>query len=354
MRNPLKGKQRVEESTGNNRIIFMLIALAIGIVCLGIFLIGFTTVSASLGSSTVNYVRSATSTAIGTIASSTNPFGTSGPPATLNVAAYEKKLSAIANYKTPVATSTVSTSSPQAASSRRLWPVTSAPLPLAGALLPFNRIVAYYGNFYSTGMGVLGEYPEPQVITMLQGVVAQWKAADPSTPVIPAIDYIAVTAQGSPGADGKYRLRMPDSQIQKAIDLAAQVHGIVILEVQPGLSNMETEVPLLEKYLILPQVHLALDPEFSMQTSGLKPEAVIGTLDAKDINWVANYLANLVTQNNLPPKILIVHRFTDHAPAAGADRDGHGWLGITSQEAQYVCPCNSRGAGSIHRIQALL
>jgi hypothetical protein len=85
----------------------------------------------------------------------------------------------------------------------------------------------------------------------------------------------------------------------------------VILEIQPGLSNVETEVPLLEKYLEMPQVELALDPEFSMQTSGLPPEAVIGTLDATDINWAANYLANLVTENNLPPKILIVHRFTE-------------------------------------------
>ena len=159
-------------------------------------------------------------------------------------------------------------------------------------------------------MGVLGEYPESQVLSMLASTTARWRAADPSTPVIPAIDYIAVTAQGSPGADGKYRLRMPDSQIDKALDMAAQMHGIVILEVQPGLSNMETEVPLLEKYLKMPQVELALDPEFSMQTSGLRPEAVIGTLDAKDINFVMNYLANLVTTYNLPPKILLVHRFT--------------------------------------------
>ena len=31
------------------------------------------------------------------------------------------------------------------------------PYPNPGALLPFHRIVAYYGNFYSTHMGVLGE-----------------------------------------------------------------------------------------------------------------------------------------------------------------------------------------------------
>src|SRR5579863_9054481 len=65
-----------------------------------------------------------------------------------------------------------------------LWPA-SAALPNDGrAILPFSRIVAYYGNFYSTGMGVLGQYPEAQVLQMLASTSAQWAAADPSTPVV--------------------------------------------------------------------------------------------------------------------------------------------------------------------------
>jgi hypothetical protein len=43
---------------------------------------------------------------------------------------------------------------------------------------------------------------------------------------------------------------------------------------------------------------------------GARPDTEIGTMDASDINWAANYLANIVNQNNLPPKILVVHRFT--------------------------------------------
>ena len=133
----------------------------------------------------------------------------------------------------------------------------------------------------------------------------------PSTPVIPAIDYIAVTAQGSPSLDGKYNARMPDSQIDKALSMANEVHGIVILDIQTGQSDVQTEVPLLEKYLSLPNVELALDPEFSMKT-GQKPGTVIGTMDAGDINFTAQYLAALVKKNNLPPKVLVVHRFTQN------------------------------------------
>jgi hypothetical protein len=181
---------------------------------------------------------------------------------------------------------------------------------LTGALLPYDRIVAYYGNLYSTQMGVLGQYPQAQVLAMLASTTAMWQAADPSMPVVPALDYIAVTAQGSAGADGKYRLRMPSSQINEILNMANEAHGIVFLDIQVGLSNVETEVPLLAPYLKLPQVELALDPEFDMH-NGARPGTVIGTMDASDINWAANYLANLVTQYNLPPKILVIHRFTD-------------------------------------------
>jgi hypothetical protein len=157
---------------------------------------------------------------------------------------------------------------------------------------------------------VLGEYPPDQMLAMLASTSAMWAAADPSTPVVPALDYIVVTAQASAGKDGKYRARMPDGQVQKILQMANQINGIVILDVQVGLSNVQTEVPLLEQYLKMPQVELALDPEFDMH-NGARPGTVIGTMSASDINWAANYLANLVQQNNLPPKVLIVHRFTD-------------------------------------------
>jgi len=189
-----------------------------------------------------------------------------------------------------------------------LWPVKTV-YPKVDAILPFKRIVAYYGNFLSTKMGVLGQYPADEMLSRLKAEVKKWEAADPTTPVMPAIDYIAVTAQGSAGADGKYRARMPDSEIDHALDLAAQLNGIVFLEIQAGLSDLPSEIPELEKYLKMPQVHLALDPEFYMK-SGDPPGTVIGTMDAADINYAANYLANLVKENNLPSKILVVHRFT--------------------------------------------
>lgn len=222
----------------------------------------------------------------------------------LDKAAYDRALERMANYPSAAASSTSATSTPP-----RPWPVKTAPYPLGGALLPFNRIVAYYGNFLAKGMGVLGEYPEEEMLAKLRATAAQWEAADPGTPVIPAIHYIVVTAQAAPGSDGMYRARMSDSQVEKALEVAKKVDGVVFLDFQVGLSTVQKELPQYEEYLSLPNVHVGIDPEFSMKT-GARPGTVIGTFDAADINWAAEYLASLVREHDLPPKVLIIHRFT--------------------------------------------
>jgi len=188
------------------------------------------------------------------------------------------------------------------------WPA-NAPVPLDGAILPFKRVIAYYGNLYSTRMGILGELPKDQMLAKLKTEVAKWEKADPETPVQPALHYIAVTAQGSPGKGNTYRLRMPFKEIDKVMAMAAEINAIVFLDVQVALSTLQQEIPLLEEYLKKPNVHLGIDPEFSMK-GGQKPGSVIGTFDAADINYTSNYLAKLVKDNNLPPKILVIHRFT--------------------------------------------
>jgi hypothetical protein len=188
------------------------------------------------------------------------------------------------------------------------WPV-KAEYPLDGALLPFKRIVSFYGNLYSKQMGILGELPPSQMLAKLQQEVALWQKADSAIEVIPALHYIAVTAQGYSGKDGKYRLRMPFHQIDSILNMAKRINAIVFLDIQVGLSTLQEEIPKLEPYLKMPNVHLGIDPEFSMK-GGQAPGKVIGTFDAADINYASEYLTKLVKENNLSPKVLIVHRFT--------------------------------------------
>lgn len=188
------------------------------------------------------------------------------------------------------------------------WPV-KAPYPLAGALLPYNRIVAYYGNLYSKRMGALGEFPREEMLKRLLEEVAKWQAADTTVKVIPSLHYIASTAQAKPGKDNKHRMRMPSSQIDTIMEWAKPINALVFLDIQVGHSSVKEEVPSLEKYLSLPNVHLGIDPEFSLK-NGEIPGKKIGSFTAEDINDAIDYLAGIVRKNNLAPKILVVHRFT--------------------------------------------
>lgn len=197
------------------------------------------------------------------------------------------------------------------------WPAI-APYPLAGALLPYNRIIAFYGNLFSKRMGILGELPKEEMLKKLQQEVASWQAADSSTKTIPALHYVAVTAQGAPGKDNRYRLRMPFQQIDTIISWAKEINALVFVDIQVGHSLVKDEVPMLEQYLKLPTVHLGIDPEFSMK-NGERPGTKIGTFNADDINDAIDFLADVVRKNNLPPKILVVHRFTQ-GMVTGFDR----------------------------------
>lgn len=188
------------------------------------------------------------------------------------------------------------------------WPVKSN-YPLGGAILPFQRIIAFYGNLYSKQMGILGELPRKQMLEKLQGEVKKWQAADTTIEVIPALHYIAITAQQSPGKGGNYRLRMPFHQIDAVLSMAKEINALVFLDIQVGLSTLEKELPEFEKYLKMPHVHFGIDPEFSMK-GGQAPGKAVGTFDAADINYATEYLGKLVKENNLPPKILVIHRFT--------------------------------------------
>lgn len=231
-------------------------------------------------------------TASASTSTADDPKGTAAKP-TLDSARYDSLMKYLANGDTT-----------------GRWPVKHQ-YPLPGAVLPFNRIVAYYGNLYSNRMGALGKWPKNEMIPKLMAEVKKWNQADPVIPAIPALHYIAVTAQGSPGKDNKWRYRMPHHQIDTILNWAKEINALVFIDVQIGLSDLQTEIPLFEKYLSMPNVHLAVDPEFAMNGKGGKrPGSVIGTMSASEINWVSDYLVSLVKKNNLPPKIFMIHRFT--------------------------------------------
>ncbi|MCH7925038.1 MAG: hypothetical protein IIC51_05850 [Planctomycetes bacterium] len=117
------------------------------------------------------------------------------------------------------------------------------------------------------------------------------------------------TAQASPGLDGDYLLYVDDETMQEYIDLACEAGLLVFVDMQIGLSDVETEVRKVLRYLEEPNVHLAIDPEFAM-APGEVPGQRIGTINAADVNAAQAIVEAFIEEEGLDDKILIVHQFT--------------------------------------------
>jgi hypothetical protein len=207
--------------------------------------------------------------------------------------------------------------------------------PTDGALLPNYRIVTFYGHPHDPAMGIVGEHEIQQVTEMLREEAANYAAADPSRPVIPALELIATVAQRVPGSDGTYILDTDTETLTTYIDFAAEQGMIVVLDLQVGRGTVAADIEKVRDLLVRPNVHLALDPEFAV-AEGQIPGEYIGSLSAESISYAQKVLAEISAQNGIPPKLLIVHQFREDmiqgkdqlAPIPGVqlviDADGYG------------------------------
>lgn len=187
------------------------------------------------------------------------------------------------------------------------WPVKYPHLP--EAILPDKRILCYYGNPNSTRMGALGEFPKDDMLRRLNVEVTKWTQADPAHPALPCLHMVAVVAQGEAGTSGHFRSIMQDSLVREVHSWAKEADGIFIVDIQVGTDDIRNLMPRFEWILKEPDVHFAVDPEFMMK-GGERPGSKIGTMNASDINYVTGELARIVRENDLPPKVLVIHRFT--------------------------------------------
>mgnify|MGYP001262322297 CR=1 FL=1 len=130
-------------------------------------------------------------------------------------------------------------------------------------------------------------------------------------PVMPALELIATIAHDVPSSNGLYSSRYSEEAIDQYHSAARQAGAILILDIQPGHAEWMDEVRALRKYLEMPDVSLALDPEWSVPKDKI-PGKGIGTITAQDINEVSQYVQDIVDEKNLPQKVLIVHQFKDY------------------------------------------
>ncbi|HLI02376.1 MAG TPA: hypothetical protein VKV06_16430 [Acidimicrobiales bacterium] len=174
-------------------------------------------------------------------------------------------------------------------------------------LFPSHRIVALYGSPRDPELGVLGDGSPTRMWGPLQTAARPYAA--PGRRLVLAYELVAYTAYAAPGPSGDYTARLSDAEID-AYQRVVQAHGgMLILDIQPGRSDVLSGVKSLAKWLALPDVALALDPEWEV-AAGEEPGQVLGHTTATEINAVGAWLDQLSAARDLPQKLLLVHQWT--------------------------------------------
>jgi hypothetical protein len=201
-------------------------------------------------------------------------------------------------------TSMPNTATPQPSSNPTSTPAATE-LPRGGReVFPRHRLVGYAGLTGASTLGRLGTGPLDSRVVELQ---RRAKAYAHGREILPVLEVITTVVQSSPGRDGKYRFRISDAQIETYHEAAREHRALLLLNIQPGRSEFLPEAKAYEKWLKLPDVGVALDPEWAMDP-GQRPGGPYGHTTGAELNQVASYLANLVEKYDLPEKVMVYHQ----------------------------------------------
>lgn len=169
-----------------------------------------------------------------------------------------------------------------------------------------RRYLAFYGHPNTTSLGVLGEQGPAETVEKMQGFISDY--AEDDSKVIPTFELIASVASAGPTDDNDNSYEWPIETFQDWIDFAAENDMYVVLDLQSGHDDFLSQAIQYEELLRLPFVGLALDPEWRL-APGQAHLQQIGRVEAAEVNEVINWLADLVRDNGLPQKMMIVHQF---------------------------------------------
>jgi hypothetical protein len=170
-------------------------------------------------------------------------------------------------------------------------------------IFPGRRLIGYCGT---PGAPALG-----QLMGNLTNRTKSMKAFADKFPSdrkpLLVFELIVVVVQSYEGADKKYRRRVDDSVVDDYLKAARAAEAILLLNIQPGQSDFMTELKRFEKYLHEPDVGVALDPEWEVKAKQ-KPGVFYGQTTGAEVNTVAEYMAGIVKEDNLPEKALVFHQ----------------------------------------------
>ena len=185
---------------------------------------------------------------------------------------------------------------------------TGKQLPGGGQVLfPWHRLVALYGHPGTPSLGALGQQGLRASIQRARMLAAAYRPLS-AVPVVPAFEIIATVAEASPGPDGEYSYQTPLALLRPWVRRAIAARMYVILDLQAGRASLLGQAKAYEPLLRLPDVGLAIDPEWTLQPGQL-PLRQIGSVSIGQVNSVVRWLAALTARYRLPQKLLVLHQF---------------------------------------------
>lgn len=170
-----------------------------------------------------------------------------------------------------------------------------------------ERMIGFYGLLNLPQLGVLGTYSTPtDALNGLAGYLNVYQT--PDTILTPAFEIITTIADKQAGKNGDYSRRVPIDEILPWVLEAERLGVYVVLDLQPGRTDFLTQAKEYEELLKFEHVGLALDPEWRLAPDEFHLDQ-IGSVAAEEVNQVVDWLQNLVQENYLPQKLLMLHQF---------------------------------------------
>ncbi len=214
----------------------------------------------------------------------------------------------------PVSTVRPATPVPPLPSGPDLEPKPISMPPMPPSLLADAQLVLFYGRPGIPTMGIVGEYSAEDLVPLLRARALAYDVLNGPLKVIPGFHLIYAMAVKGPHRNGNhlsyFEEALGEDTLQAYIDLAEKEEMVVILDLQMGKSDLETEISRVLPYLEKPHVHLALDPEFVTDPDQDVPGRPPGRITAEQINQVQAMISEYLLGRGITHrKVFIVHQF---------------------------------------------
>jgi len=180
--------------------------------------------------------------------------------------------------------------------------------PNVGAILPTNRVVAYYAVPGAAATGPAYQ-PTESMLDRLKEQGEAYQRLDPAHPVKLGIDLVVSVPDRYKGKSGTYSHHVDAGTIQRYVEFCEQNDLLLFLDLNIGWADPVTELEFFSPYLQQPFVEVAIDPEWMFPRHNGIPGKNLSNVRASDLNPLIEAVAAMPMKYHVPRKVMIIHQY---------------------------------------------